>query len=184
MSKLANIVDIEYKRDANFWELNPQLAHFPGFAELHNTDGGKEDSSKQAWCVVFYSEPDYTQNRFYRMSEQERKSTLREYLYKDIDWDSDLIQNAILTYNKYCLSPVKRALKEEIDSASNRSEYIRSYDYSKNDLDNNRKMDLLRKNTPAIMDNYSKLEKQFLEEETTSRVYGGRRESKAERKIL
>jgi hypothetical protein len=184
MSKLANIVNTGFQIDADFWELNPQLRYFPGFAEIYETDDGGSESSKHAWCIVFYTEPDYTENKFYRMSEGERRKTLKELYYPDIDWDSVITQTAIETYINNCLSPVKLALKEEIDSFVNRSEYIRNYDYSKNTLDDNKKMDALRRNTKAIMETYTQLEKQFLEEEKTSRVYGGRKESKSEKKIL
>lgn len=185
MSQFVNIKK-DFSPDTNFWNLNPQLTMFKPYYYLYKYDksANKEISSKQMWMIVFLCDPDPDVNKFFRIPYEQRLKMLKETFYSDFDEDDSTIQKCLEAYPQNMLSAVERALKEEIDSMVERSKWIREYSYQNNSLDDNKKFDQIRKLTTDLYKRYEDLENKFIKEKEQSRVRGGRRESKAEQKLL
>lgn len=184
-----SLVNVSYKflkEDYNFWEDNMQLAIMRPFSYLYERDDtpNKTTSSKEMVCIFFMSEPDPEKNKFYRMTYGERLSMLQETFYEEFDPNEEVIKECLDVYPALCLSSIKRAMKEEIDSMVARSEFIRNFDYSTQSLSDIGKLDAIRAKTPALLKNYEDIESKFLKEKDSARIEGGRKKSKSEKKQL
>lgn len=178
---LVNIAPDFLKEGYNFWEDNMQLAIMHPFSQLYNRDNSKNKtiSSKEMVCIFFLSEPDPQMNKFYRITEEERLSMLKDTYHPDFDEQDEIIAECIEAWPEL-LSAVKRAMKEEIDSMRERAKFIRNFDYKTAPLADIEKLDRIRAKTTALLEGYEKIKNKFLKEKDAARVVGGRRESKSE----
>lgn len=183
----------------NFWTTNNQLIIMHPFSSLYNRDRSvdRNKSSKEMTVIFLLCEPDPDKNKFYRIPYKKRLEMLKETYFKKFDEEDTVIQDVMAQYPMLCLSPVERALKEEIDLMVNRTEFLRKE--SKNlKLDrteildgkaviikgNAVQLDAMRAKTVKLHEDYEKLEKKFLKKKSESRLYGGRKKSKSEEKIV
>jgi len=187
----------DVKNPHNFWELNPQLTIFPPFNKLYNRDKAEDKtiSSKEMWCVFFMSDPDEEENLFYRIAYDERKKVLIE-TFHNIDWEDDIIQQCMDSYEMDCLSSIERELKMEIDSLRERSKLIRDTEYTLDGfeeingkfikiLGTAKQLDTMRAATPKLLENYDKLKQKFLNSKSKDgKVYGGRNETDTEKGLI
>lgn len=192
MSTLVNFTNKTDYHDKNYniWKENPQLINISPFNKLYKRD---PNNSKDMIMVWFLSEPDVDKNNFYRIPYHERLKMLKETFYEDFDVDDELIQECLAAYPLACLSPVERALKEEIDSMTDRAKVIRTtaYTLDKTVIGANGKpmiekgtasqIDNLRKATPKLLEVYEKLMERFLEQQNALRVKGGRKLTEREK---
>lgn len=170
----------------NFWDDNPQIAILKPFNLLYNRDKSKKKttSSKEMVVIFFLSEPDSEKNKFYRVPPVERLEMLKETFYSEFNEEDDVIKECLTSYPNLCLSPVERALKEEIDSLVKRQQFISNFNYEGATLDQIKTIDIIRSKTMALYDNYEKLESKFIKQKTEARVRGGRKRSLTEKKLL
>lgn len=179
---LVNIAPDFNRPDYNFWEDNMQLSIMKPFSILYNRDSSphKAFSSKEMTCIFFISEPDPQLNKFYRMTYEERLSMLKETYFEEFDEKDPAIVECIEAWPEL-LSAIKRALKEEIDSMRERGKFIRTFDYKTAPLSDIEKLDRIRAKTPALLENYEKIQNKFLKEKDEARIVGGRKKSKSEK---
>lgn len=176
----------DFSPDSNFWEQNPQLAYMAPFSKLYQKDKGKEKdrSSKQMWVIFFMCDPDEDKNKFYRIGYDTRLAMLKETYFAGFNEADELIQECMAAYPERCLTAVEKSLKQEIDSMSALVNYITTIDYESISLDDIKKLVAIRAQTPKVMDNYEKLQAKFMKEKVETRLRGGRKESKSEKKLL
>ena len=186
-----------FKED-NFWDINTQLTVMLPFSKLYNRDKTKDKrtSSLEMFCIFIVSDPDPEKNVFFRMPLNQRLSMIKETIYKGFNESDKLISLCIESYPTLCLSPVERALKEEIESMQDRAKLFKNNEYTLDEtvLDPTTKkyyvkkgtaaqLDSMRAKTPKIYENYEKLEQKFLKQKQEGRIRGGRRRSKSEKKL-
>lgn len=175
--------------DENFWKLNPQIKHIMPYKKLYDKDKTKDKriSSKQMWCIWLYKDPSYN-NKIGKLPEQEKIEAILDY-YKDFDFEDPLIVECFQAYDNHFLSPVARDLVNLEIAIHNISERINelSKDKDKLTLDTyieiNRRPQLIKGTLPQVMsllekkqkliENYNKIRKQFEEEQSEERIYGG-----------
>ena len=192
MSKALVHIPSRFNPDDDFWELNPQLKYYFPFSELYEQDKskGKTESSKQMWCIVFLEEPDESVNTYARMRSEQRAIMLKETYYPDLDLD--VLSKYRKAWIEECQSSIQRAIKNEIESMYQRSEMLRTTDYTltTHEVINGKvikitgtalELDKLRAATPKLMENYEMLEKQFLNKKHNVLVEGKRNLSKSEK---
>lgn len=193
---------IEYSihyQEMNFWDANPQLKYIKPFSDLYNNDSSnnKEFSSKDMWCVFFMSDPDEENNKFFRIPYIERYEMLKETFNITFDLDNELIKECMKQYPLLCLTSVQRALKDEKEVLMKRADFLKSQDYTLDTYEmitgaggrlmrvtlpgTAKQLDTMHKSTKAIMDNFAKIEADFLAEKVKSQLKGNRQESKSER---
>lgn len=177
-----NFLDNDY----DFWKDNMQLAIMKPFSELYLRDKDKKKriSSKEMLTIFFMCDPDEEKNKFYRIPREDRLTMLKDTLYADFNERDELISDCLEEYPFACLSAVKRALKEEIDSMRKRASYIANFEYEDKSITDIKNFDMIRKATPQILESYEKIEEKFLKEKSVSRIRGGRRKSKAEQGLI
>lgn len=170
----------------NFWDDNMQLAIIKPFSDIYDRDNdpSKIKSSKEMVVIYFMCDPDPEENKFYRIPFKARLEMLKETFYADFNENDAIIKKCMDTYPHLALSAVKRALKEEIDSMVDRGLRIRNFNYEDASLEEIMKMDKIRGMTLNLAKNYEQLENIFLKDRGNERVKGGRKENKAEKKLL
>jgi hypothetical protein len=179
---LSNIQK-HFTPDTNFWEINPQLIIIKPFSDLYENDKskGKNNSSKDMWVIFFMSEPDDDINKFARMAFSERLKMLKETYHNDFKETDQLIKQCIHKYSVLCLTAVERALKQEIESMQNMSDYLANQNLDELSLDAIKKLIEIRSKTPKVLENYEKLEQRFIKQKSEARLRGGRKKSKSEK---
>ena len=183
--------------ERNFWELNPQLKYMSPFKDLYDSDEskGKEHSSRVMWCVYLHQDPSY-ENKVYRLPPADKESTIRNY-YDKFDFSDPLIQHCLSAYEEFCLTPAARAFKNEERSFIDRATMIESSKYTLSEPLKNpdgsivlqggrpviipgtaKELDMLRKNTLSILNNYMEAKKLFEDEQRNApRLFGGGEEN-------
>lgn len=170
--------------DKNIWDLNPQLKYYPPYGDLYDNDNSDDKlfSSRQMWCIVFFSDPDQERNIFFRNSPKERKAKIIERYGKDIDWEDPVFQKCLKSYPVDCMTMVQRAYAMEIDKLAERAELIRSTELTldANDPETGKlikgtalQINALQKDASRIYEEYKKVETLFVEERKEMRAYGG-----------
>lgn len=200
----TSLVNYPINPKVNFWIANPQVEYIEPFNEVHAMDNGGEQSSKYMYCVVFFCDPDEEENKYFRMSEAVRKKNLKNY-FPEVDWDNELFKKAVKAYPFECMDSIKRALKEELESAIERAKVISETpytldDYMRDNLGNYiydkggkpipikgtaKQLDDLRKNTAKIYDDIDRtIEKYMSKKADEVRVRGGRKQTLSERNMI
>ena len=167
----------------NFWEANPQFIFIQPFYQLYQLDGGGETSSKYMWVVTMLSDPDETENKFYRFEREYLLSMLNEtyFTIEESELPQPLFNECVDAFPNIALDKVQKALKRKIDSLDQRATFLADTPYNE---DNMKDLDAVHSKTGAIMEDYKKAEALFLAKKSKSRVKGGRRESASEQKLL
>ena len=178
MSKFIK-VNSEFNPDVNFWELNPQLILMHPFSRLYSLDGGGEHSSRLMWTVYFVSDPDESENKFFKFGKVGIEEMLEETYFDNQppDWTNEDYLACIKMYPEVCLTAVQRALMMKKRALLKRGEFLDQEEYTRESM---RDLDLAHSKTAKILEDYEKAEEKFMAEQSQTRVKGGRNQSKAE----
>lgn len=180
----------DYSLGLNFWEANPQLAHYPPFSSLYKRDKskGKTSSSNEMWGVFFYCE-NSDRSRFYRMNEELRKENISKEF--TIDFSDELVQECITQYPIQAMTAIEVALKQYEDWLIKRTDFITKQKYTFDYIDddgihkgNTEQLDKMAAQSKKIWDDYIAIKKQFDEEKGKGRLRGGRKLSASEQGLL
>jgi len=174
----------ETNPDKSIWKANPQLKYFSPYGDLYDADSskGKMVSSRQMWCIVFFSDPDEERNIFFRNSPGERKKKILERYGKDIDWDDPLFDRCLKAYPEDCMTIVERALAMEKDQLMQRAELIRSTELTLDETDpitgktikgTALQIAALQSSAGKAYESYKQVEELFRDEREATRAYGG-----------
>jgi len=177
---MNNFVNLppNWTKDTNFWDFNGQLAIIYPFSKIHKLDNGGELSSKLMTIVFFMCDPDEEKNRFYRIPEEERREAIQESFYDAIDWNDELLVEAIDKYPELCLSAVARSLKDMKDFITRRAVILRKMDYT---LDTMKDIDAAIAKNDKIYSDFERIEQKYISSEKVGRVRGGRKETPVEK---
>lgn len=177
-------------KEGNFWTLNPGFIIINPYNELYNSDSSKdkENSSRVMWSVVFTTDPDKDENPFYNRTEEEAKKELEQFYVSPDLWQSELFIKCKEHFKEYCLTPIARALKDELESMMGRAKMLRETAYTLDETVDGKlqkgtatQLDAMRKATPALLKTYQQLEADYLVEKSTLRSKGDRKLTKSEK---
>lgn len=163
----------------NYWELNPHLVYLKPYSVLYNEDKSKnkEESSKTMWCVTWMIDPDEDTNKYFRLPEDQRIEVCKEF-QPLFDYNSDLIQEICIAYPEDCLTIIERSLRDTKEFIRKRDKFIKSQPY---DFTTMKELDDAAGKSIKILQDYEKIEKQFLEERAKGiRIKGGRQQTARE----
>lgn len=203
---LVNIAPDFTRDNYNFWNDNMQLSLMKPFSDLYSRDETKDKikSSKDMVVIFFMCDPDPEKNKFYRIQPDQRLEMLKDTYHPDFDQEDEVIKECLERYPYLCMTAIKRALKEEIDTMVDRANTLRNSPYTLDYylldeegeyvLSNSgapikmtgtaAQLDSLRSKTSKLMLDYEAIEQKFIKEKTESRIKGGRRRNKSEKKLL
>ncbi len=173
-------------KEGNFWQLNPAMTLYSPYSKLYNSDESRDKdlSSRKMWSIFFLSDPDWEYNPFYNREFEDVKKMIEENYLPSIDWEDEVFNECLNAFPDDCLTPIAKALKDEMTSMLKRARKIVNYEYDLDDEDGRKgakDVDMMRKGTPALIDAYDKLEAKFLADKTTIGARGGRKLAKAEK---
>jgi len=184
----------------NFWELNPQMKYYKPFNKLYERDKSEDKiySSKEMHVIFFMCDPDEDLNIYYRMSDADRLSMLKETYCPEVDLEDEVFLECLEAYPFEMLDAVERALKIEKDQLKKRTKLIENTELT---LDRTEivedgrggqktvtikgtasQINTLQKDFPKIMQQYEEVEQKFLKNKEVAKVRGGSKLSKAEKK--
>lgn len=164
--------------NTDFWELNPQIQYISPFNKLKDAF---KDSSQHMWAIFFMSDPDEDVNKFYRYDLEKRKQNIQNF-YPNIKWKDALFIECLEAYPYECMTAVQRSLKEMQDSLKQRAKFLITTPYT---LDTSAKLDAMHTKTDKIYDQLEKAHQKFQKQkEEEVRVYGGRKLSMSEKKLI
>ena len=189
--------------DINYWEANPQVKYIEPFNLLYEMDDGGENSSKYMYCITFFCDPDEQENKYFRMSEEVRKKNLQNY-FKEVDWDHPLFIKGLEAYPFECMDSIKRALKQELESAKKRAKLISAeptldgymldedgdYIYDKSGKPiwikgTAKQLDDMRKSTAKIYEDIDRTIERYMSKKADEiRIRGGRKQTLSERDMI
>lgn len=170
----------DFSPTTNFWELNPHLMFVKPFSDLYNADKTKnhEQSSKDMWCILWMSDPDEDTNKYYRLPEDQRFETCKNF-NKSFDKDDELTAQCLEAYPEVCLSTIERALRAEREAIAKRALFLQSAVYS---YDTMTMLDNAFSKTSKILEQYGKIYEQFVQSKKKSVMILGQREQTAREK--
>lgn len=107
-------VDDKFDIRKNFWDDNFQLKYVSPFKELYDNDTStnKVESSQLCWCCWLYCDPSYS-NKIGKLREEEKKSAILSYC-PNFDFEDDIINKILTSYDDMCLSEAARSFKRTI----------------------------------------------------------------------
>ena len=173
------LIKKEFNPELNFWELNPHLKYVKPFSQLYKEDKSKnkEQSSKTMWCIVWMVDPDEDINRYYRLQEDLRMETCKEFNPK-FNENDPLTKECWDAYPNVCLTTIERILKEEKEFLVKRSEFLRNVAY---DFDTMKMVDEARSKSKKLMEDFEITEKKFVEaKQKDVRIHGNRKQTARE----
>lgn len=204
MSQFVKIDKI-FDPEKNCWKANPHLPLIPPFKQLHDTDDGGTNSSNHMWAVIFFSDPDEKENRFYRYDEEKLTELLTEY-WPDLDLSTDLFKECVEAYPFECLNAIERSLKSELDSMKARARTIKNTPYNfdhymidettgEQALDRSGKpilvkgtaeqLDRARSKTPKLFQDLDDTLQKFMKtKQEEARIFGGRKQTASEKGLV
>lgn len=175
ISGITNIQK-DFSPNLNFWELNPQLAYIDPFTQLYVRDKSKNKviSSKEAWCILWLSDPDEDVNKFYRLHTVSKETVIDacRNFYPDFDPEDEIIAKCLEQYPFLCLSADERAYKDQKDQLIKISKYLNTYEV---DLSTLKEVIELKAKMPKIYQDFEKIDKQFQKTKLDQRIHGNRR---------
>lgn len=180
---MASFVSINKSQSGNFWELNPHTQYVEPFASMYTSDNskGKEQSSKDMWCVFWMSDPDEDANKYYRINKEERLEICKAYNPK-FDEEHPLISEALEKYAFLCLSADELAYKLQKDQLIEISQFLAQQTIS---LETVGEIIKLKSQMPKIYQDFEKVDKLFQKQKSDSaRVWGRKNQTTREKGLL
>lgn len=173
----------------NFWENNYQIRFIEPFKELYDRDKteNKQQSSNEMWCLWLYCDPSYS-NKIGKLPEEEKKSAILAY-YPKFNFKDEVINKCIISYSEKCLSEAAQLFRTSLKSIQTLQNAIDDKLISDGvtfnetiNIGNNRylkkegtakQITSLKKEMVVLWREYDKIKKQFEEEQSELRLYGG-----------
>lgn len=184
-------INKNFSIDQNFWELNRQMEIIPPYSRVHAIDGGGYESSKIMWVVFFLSDPDREENRFADMGYEKAKEALSETYAKEFNWDDPLFLECLESYPYDCLNSTARSIKELKDLTKRISTKLKNSEITFDRTVNGKKevgtinqITRSLKDMTKLYEDFEALEEKYLEEKSTSEVFGGREETATEKGLI
>lgn len=175
MNSFINIKK-NFDPNINYWELNPHLIYLKPYSTLYNEDKSKNktESSKIMWCVTWMIDPDEETNKYFRLGEEQRIEVCKEF-QPEFNPDDELIQSIMEAYPEDCLTVIERSLRDTKEFIRRRDKFIKSQPY---DFTTMKDLDDAAGKSIKILQDYEKIEKQFLEYKSKGvRIKGGRNQT-------
>lgn len=163
----------------NYWELNPHLIYLKPYSVLYNEDKSKDkvNSSKTMWCITWMIDPDEDTNKYFRLNEEQRIEVCTEF-HSEFDFNNELVQEIVQAYPEDCLTIIERSLRDTKEFIRKRDKFIKTQEYN---FDTMKDLDDAAAKSVKILQDYEKIEKQFLEEKSKGiRIKGGRQQTARE----
>ena len=182
MSKLVKI-NKTFNKDENFWILNPQLIYMQPFSDLYLRDKSKEKikSSQEMWCIFFLSDPDESENIFYRIPYEQRLQMLKETYYPDLNESDELFEKCKDAYVYTCLSTIERTVKEQKDFLVKRTKALINMEYN---IDTMKEIDNAYARNLKINEDFKKVEELFDQSKKELKARGNRALTLSEKKLI
>jgi hypothetical protein len=173
----------DFRPNENFWELNPHLIYVKPFSKKYNADPhpDKIQSSKDMWCIVWMIEPDEDENKYYRLSESERLDVCLEF-NPAFDVNNEITEDCMKSYPDLCLTVEAQSYKIAKDFLVKRNEFLKTADYN---FDTMNSLENAVAKTPKILEDFAKVEREYLQSKNKdSRVRGGRQPTAREKGLI
>lgn len=122
---LLNNFDIK----SNFWKINPQLCILGEFASLYDADKSKDksESSKIMWAIALILD---TESKFFNLPVDERKRVVAKDYLKSPSFDFGSYKPQMNAYEKLTMTPAKRQLVEWSRIMDEKSELLKTLNYT------------------------------------------------------
>lgn len=173
----------DFNPEHNWWELNPHMIHVRPFSKLYSEDTSKDKhiSSKHMWCVYFMSEPDELINLYYRLPEDERFETCKQY-NPEFDPEQETIADCLEQYPDVCLTLIEQTLKNTKDMFHKRNAFLKKADYN---FETMTQLDNAIAKTPKLEEDFDKVYQKYLEQQNKKvQLHGGRNQTLREKKLI
>lgn len=173
---MENILD-SFDIDNNFWLQNPQIKFFSIFEKLYSDDKSKnkEESSKLMWAIFLYCDP--FKSKFARLYQEDKIKEIQLYYLKfnpELDEQKILIEK----YQSLLMSKSKKLFKAWEDKLEERETFINKSSYTEDTWE---MIDKMMASTAKMWEQYNTIKELMIEDETKTKIKGGRKESKSER---
>ena len=135
----------------NFWKLYPEFAKIEEFKKIKKE---YSNSSDIMWFIVLAFDTD---SKFFNIVFDDRVELLGKDYVKDKEFykkNKTKIQGAIDTFTKIVDTPLKRHLRQWLETCDKRTAFLRDAEY---DLDNFDKLDKMAANTTALLSALDKI---------------------------
>jgi len=173
----------------NFWKQNFAYKFLSPFGQLYQKDSSKnkEKSSRLMWCMWLYTSP-HQYNPFKNIQGDRKLEAIQRY---EATFDPEEYSEYIDAFELESLSAAAKAFKEEEESLIKRAKLIRKIQNelalimeSEDALEQIdeysnliAKVDIMRKNTKPIYEQYQAVKKEFESEQGEAQIFGGARET-------
>ncbi|HEY8361303.1 MAG TPA: hypothetical protein VIK77_00300 [Tissierellaceae bacterium] len=172
------VFDFENKQ--SFWEIYPELKLIPSFKALYDndTDKKKRESSGVMWALQICLHPN---SKVYNAPDK-WEITKGRLVPKDYDWESTASQKLIEDFLNVTFTEAEKTLMNLDITLKERSKFLKSqkdlYRAVEQSTDVKEKLELIKlvkefdtiiTNTNKLMDEYNKVKKIVLDEETLNK---------------
>jgi len=182
MNTFVNIKK-EFNLELNWWTLNPHMIHVKPFSKLYSEDVSKDKSasSKHMWCVFIMNESDEDINLYYRLPENDRLETCKNF-NPDFNPEHETIMECLEAYPDICMTVIEQTLKNTKDLFHKRNKFLKQADYN---FETMNAIDNAIAKTPKLEEDFDKVYQKYVEQRNkTIQLHGGRKQTLRERKIL
>jgi len=180
---MTNFTNINKNSSGNFWDLNPHIIYIEPFHAMYSFDKskGKEQSSRDMWCVLWLTDPDEEVNKYYRITDKEEKLEICKNFNPAFDENHPLILEALEKYPHLCLNADELAYKLQKDQLIEISQFLSSQTI---DMANIAEIINLKSKMPKIYQDFEKIDKLFQKNKSESKVWGGRKQTAREKGLI
>lgn len=180
---MSSFATINKTQSGNFWDLNPHMIYVEPFSDMYQADKskGKEQSSKDMWCVLWLSDPDEEVNKYYRIADPDERLRICTNFNPQFDNEHPLIQEAVKKYPFLCMDAIERSYKLDKDQLIQISTFLSTQPIT---LENAKEIIDLKAKLPKIYQDFDKLDKMFQKNKSEQRIFGGRKQTARERGII
>lgn len=182
MNSFINIKK-DFNPNMNWWVLNPHMIHVSPFSRLYaeDTSDNKDVSSKHMWCIYFMLEPDELINLYYRLPEDKRYETCRNF-NPDFNIENDLILECMTAYPDVCMTLIEQTLKNTKDMFHKRNAFLKTVEYN---FDTMTALDNAIAKTPKLEEDFDKVYQKYVEQQNKRvQLHGGRNQTLREKKLI
>lgn len=167
---------LEGDLEDDLFKLYPELNLIPEFKALKK-EYGQQKASKLIWAIAKTEDPE--SKLFRSKKDRKRKLVEEQFLKEEIDWESDLMKDALRAYIRECMTVIRRFLKTWSDKILEADRWLAEQDVekilSKKDYVNN---------FDNMIEQYEKYEEKYLEEKVQqTKKKGGYKPSRRQRRI-